>query len=98
MKTNIILTHCGAGWSNYQAEISVLDPFREGNRFYEGERQKVVFRVDKTLLWNTPPDPVGSSRIQRKWCHDLQLRPSLPHAPGVRMTGVKQTPSNYISI
>ena len=36
-------------------------------------------------------------RSQRKWCQQVLLRPSLPHTPGVRMTGVKQTPSNYIS-
>ena len=24
-------------------------------------------------------------------------RPSLPHVPGVRMTGANQTPSNYIT-
>ena len=33
--------------------------------------------------------------IQPKRRSELQLGPSLPHAPGVRMTGVKQTPSNY---
>ena len=32
-------------------------------------------------------------RIQRS---GLQLGPHLPHAPGARMTVVKQTPSNYI--
>ena len=35
-----------------------------------------------------------SPRNPRKWCQQVLLRPSLPHAPGVRMTGVKQTPSN----
>jgi len=33
---------------------------------------------------------------QRKWCQQVLFRPSLPHMPWVRMTGVKQTPSNYI--
>ena len=42
---------------------------------------KVAFRVDETLVWHTPPDPPD-------WCHQVPLRPSLPHAPGVRMTAV----------
>ena len=33
-------------------------------------------------------------RIQRKWGVGLQVRTSLPHAPGTRMTVVTQTPSN----
>ena len=33
-------------------------------------------------------------RMSRKWCHALRLGPPLPHAPGARMTVVKQTPSN----
>ena len=31
-------------------------------------------------------------RIYRKRCHELLLRPSLPHAPGVRMTVVNKLP------
>ena len=42
---------------------------------------KVVFRFSKTLLLHT-------RRIHRKRCHELRLRPSLPHAPGARMTVV----------
>ena len=37
-----------------------------------------------------PPVPI----VPRKWWHEVLLGPSLPHAPGVRMMGVKQTPSN----
>ena len=33
-------------------------------------------------------------RIKRKWGVGLQVRTSLPHAPGARMTVVTQTPSN----
>ena len=48
---------------------------------------KVAFRVDEALVWHTPhnrpdrPDPAD-------WCHQVPPRPSLPHAPGVRMTAV----------
>ena len=35
-------------------------------------------------------------RVPPKWCHEVLLGPSLPHAPGVRMTGVEQTPSSYL--
>ena len=38
----------------------------------------------------------GSARINRKGCQQLQLRPPLTHAPGARMTVVKQTPSSYM--
>ena len=36
-------------------------------------------------------------RILRKRWQQGQGRPPFPHAPGARMTVVKQTPSNYIS-
>ena len=52
---------------------------------------KVAFRIHETLLLHTPPDPPD----QPKWRSELPSRPSLPHAPGFRMTVVKQTPSNY---
>ena len=42
----------------------------------------------KTQLFGICP------RSARKWCQQVLLRPSLPYALGVRMTGVKQTPSN----
>ncbi len=29
------------------------------------------------------------------WCQEVRLGPPLPRAPGIRMTWVKQTPSNY---
>ena len=34
----------------------------------------------------------GSTPICRKRCHELLLRPSLPHAPGARMTVVNKLP------
>ena len=42
---------------------------------------KVAFRVHETRVWDTPPDP--ADRRSEVW-----PRPSLPHAPGVRMTVV----------
>ena len=45
---------------------------------------KVAFRVDETLVWHTPGNPADPP----DWCHQVPLRPSLPHAPGVRMTAV----------
>ena len=33
---------------------------------------------------------------QLKWCQQVRSRPYLPHAPGVRMTVVEQTPSNMV--
>ena len=48
---------------------------------------KVAFRVDETLVWHTRPDPADPADPP-DWCHQVPLRPSLPHAPGVRMTAV----------
>ena len=48
---------------------------------------KVAFRVHETLGWNTPADPADPADLP-DWCHQVPLRPSLPHAPGVRMTAV----------
>ena len=55
---------------------------------------KVVFRVHETLVWNTPPDPADPADpadppdpLDRS--HELRLGPSLPRAPGARMTVVK---------
>ena len=42
---------------------------------------KTAFRVDETLVWDTPPNLPD-------WCHQVPIRPSPPHAPGVRMTAV----------
>ena len=54
---------------------------------------KVVFRVDETLLFPTPADLDNLPKMGP----EPALRPSLPHAPGVRMTAVtKLTPSNNI--
>ena len=51
---------------------------------------KVVSRRGKTLLLHTH----RMKRMNRKRCSELSLGPHLPHAPGARMTVVKQTPSN----
>ena len=54
---------------------------------------KVAFRVHETPLWNTlanpadlPDLPDPADPADRR--SELQLRPSLPHAPGARMTVV----------
>ena len=49
--------------------------------------------VFKKQLWGICHRSPASPPSPRKWCQQVLLRPSLPHAPGVRMTGVKQTPS-----
>ena len=54
---------------------------------------KVAFRVHETLVLHTPPDPANPPDPPDRRS-ELRLRPSLPHAPGARITGVKQTPSN----
>ena len=48
---------------------------------------KVAFRVDETLVWHTPGNPADPPDLP-DWCHQVPPRPSLPHAPGVRMTAV----------
>ena len=54
---------------------------------------KVVFGRGERPLWNTPSDPPDPPDPANR-CHELRLGPSLPRAPGARMTVVKQTPSN----
>ena len=51
---------------------------------------KVAFRVHETLLWNTAPDPADPADPPDPpdRCHELRLGPSLPRAPGARMTVV----------
>ena len=49
--------------------------------------------IQKQAVWNlpaAPPAPAASAEVVSK----SAAQTSLPHAPGVRMTGVKQTPSN----
>jgi len=41
--------------------------------------------VKKQLLGICIPVP-RVPPVPRKWCHEVQLGPPLPHAPGVRMT------------
>ena len=50
--------------------------------------------IDKILLLGTLRGARSCPRILRIRCHQLQLRTSSPHAPGVRMTIVTLTPSN----
>ena len=102
------LAQFGAGWPHFQAEISVLahpelpraslclqrssgglpgDFFQTASNerpLWARWRIKRIYRI-KPIYW-----------IKRKRCHRLLLGPSLPHAPGVRMTVVTQTPSNEI--
>ena len=55
---------------------------------------KVVFRLDETLLFPTP-DYLPDLADLAKMGPEPALRPSLTHAPEVRMTAVtKLTPSN----
>ncbi len=56
--------------------------------------QKVSFRVSETILFPTLPDPADPVDPD-EMVPEPALRPSLPHAPGARMTAVtKLTPSN----
>ena len=41
--------------------------------------------------------PPGHRLSQPKWCQQVLLRRSLPHAPGVGVTGVLQTRPNKLS-
>ena len=45
---------------------------------------KVAFCVDETRVWHTPADPPDPADRRS----EVRPRPSLPHAPGVRMTAV----------
>ena len=50
---------------------------------------RIEFGRDQTLVWDT-------QTCHRIRCHRLQHETPLPHAPGVRMTVVTQTPQKYI--
>ena len=54
---------------------------------------KVAFRVHETPLWNTLANPADLPDLPDRRS-ELRVGASLPHAPGVRMMVVKQTPSN----
>ena len=63
------------------------------------EDVKVAFRVSETILFSTPADPADppDPADLDKMGPEPALRPSLPHAPGARMTAVtKLTPSNDV--
>ena len=49
----------------------------------------------KSASRNSPGIPVQTRLFPAKWCQGVRGRPIHPHAPGVRMTVVTQTPSNY---
>ena len=57
IKTKNTVTQFGAGWSDSQAEISVLDPFREGNGITKNSSFWVLGGV-----WETPGVPDGTWR------------------------------------
>jgi len=67
----------------FYCKLDVLD--REMCQILE-----TVFK--KQLLCICPVVPP----VPRKWWHEVLLGSSLPHAPGVRMTWVSQTPSNEL--
>ena len=52
--------------------------------------QKVAFRVHETILWDTSPDPPDPAypADPPDPVPEPGLGPSLPHAPGARMTVV----------
>ena len=60
-----------------------------GGRGLAGEG-KVWFRVHETILWDTSPDPPDppDPDYPPDPVPELGLGPSLPHAPGARMTVV----------
>ena len=66
--------------------------YREMCQIHETVVINQLFRICPAVPL-VPPVPL----VPRKWWHEVLLGPSLPHAPGVRMTGVKQTLSNYPS-
>ncbi len=72
-------------------ELTPLDPSRK-------MRSEIpLFLAYKTYIkcaiWNSSRSP-RMPRMKVKWCQDPRLGPPIPHAPGARMTWVKQTPSN----
>ena len=61
--------------------------------------QGQVAKSDGAFLQNKP---LGTRRRhlrhRRKWWEEPRLEPPLPHAPGARMTWVKQAPSKYMCL
>ena len=74
-------------WQFYW-KLDVL--YREMCQIHETINKKQLFGI----CHPSHPSP-RNPRNPWKWCQQVLLRASLPHAPGVRMTGVKQTPSNH---
>ena len=61
---------------------------------------KVAFRVIETLVWDTPPDPADlADPGDPPEVVSLSAAQTLPsHAPGVRMTVVRQLPQIKLCI
>ena len=76
----------------YFGKISYVGDFIETWTSFTEKRVKFMKLSTKQLLWGICPRSPRSPPSQPKWCQQVLLRPSLPHAPGVRMTGVQQTP------
>ena len=66
--------------------------------FGRAEGLRLQTASNERPLWDTAPDPNLSnlSNLTPDMVPEPALGPSLPHAPGARMTVVKLTPSNYV--
>ena len=68
------------------------------------QRQKYCFRSSPGVLLQTASNETPSSNTPGNpadlpdWCHQVPLRPSLPHAPGVRMTAITTNSLKSIGI
>ena len=64
------------------------------------ELSSIVNYIILELFGTHPPVPLVPPvpRVPRKWWHEVLFGALLPHAPGVRMTVVTLTPSNYTYI
>jgi len=71
------------GRGEHPSNIIDMD-YRETWQIHETVVKNQLFGTCMAVPW-VPP----------KWRHEVLLGPPLPHAPGVRMTRVSQTPSNY---
>ena len=80
------LGRCSTIFVDFIGFLLIFVDFRRFSLIFVDFFVNMVFGVGERPLW--------VHRIHRKRCHRLLLGPSLPHAPGARMTVVTQTPSN----
>ena len=81
-------------WASFGSLWGALGPHWQFNRKLDvlyREMCQIHETVFKSQLFGIC---IAVPRVPLKWCHEVLLGPSLPHAPGVRMTWVSQTPSN----